>query len=144
MISTISVPPQVQPYSFTELDAFDDRDLGAIFTRDNGTTVSFSVDVIADPCPDIEWTFNGMSLNTSETITFNNPCIEEPRRSSNWTFSLNVTITEETSGSYSAKLNNTAGTTQLPKVYFTIPGMFCIHCQTRVTCSNIFRACLHY
>lgn len=114
--------PQVQPYNFRELNAFDDRDVGALFTRENGSTLSFSVDVVADPCPSIEWIFNGTPFTTNDTNTFNNPCIKEAR-GLDWTFTLNVTITRATSGSYFAKLINIAGITLLPKVYFTIPGM---------------------
>lgn len=119
--------PQVQPYNFTNLDAFDDRDLGALFVRPNGSALSFSIDVVADPCPSIEWSFNGLHLTSNDIITFNNPCVEEStNRKSNltWTFLLNVTITQATSGSYSAILNNTAGLVHLPRVYFTIPGVF--------------------
>ena len=115
--------PQVQPYNFTEFNAFDDRDLGVVFTRDNGSILNFIVDVVADPCPSIEWTFNGTRLELNDAIVFNNPCVEEAR-SHNWAFTLNVTITRATSGSYSATLSNIAGTTLLPKrVYFTIPGI---------------------
>ena len=116
----------MQPYNFTSLDAFADRDLGALIVRDNGSTVSFSVDVIARPCPDIEWIFNGTRLEADDnTVTFNNPCMDASSRSTTWTFTLNVMITRATSGSYSAKLSNTAGNTQLPKtIYLTIPGMF--------------------
>ena len=67
------VLPQVQPYNVTNLDAFEDRELGALFTRDNGSTVSFFVDVVADPCPDVVWSFNGIRLGPSnETFTYNN------------------------------------------------------------------------
>ena len=114
--------PQVQQYNFTELNAVDDRDLGALFVRPNGTALSFSIAIIADPCPSIMWTFNGAQLHTGDAIMFNNTCMEVAK-SPNWTFTLSVTVTRVTSGSYSAKLNNTAGITQLQKVYITIPGM---------------------
>ena len=114
--------PQVQPFNFTELNAFNDQEVGALFTRENGSILSFSMNVVADPCPSTEWTFNGVHLRPSDVVTFNNPCTEE-NGGLNWTFTLNVTITIATSGSYSAKLKNIAGTTQVPKVYFTIPGM---------------------
>lgn len=114
----------MQPYNFTKLDAFDDQDLGALIVRDNGSYVIFSVDVVADPCPNVEWSLNGTRLGPSnETITYNSTCIESYSRSPNWTFSLNVTLTAATSGSYSASFSNVAGTTFLPKTYITIPGM---------------------
>ena len=110
-----------------QLNAADDRDVGALFTRASGSIVSFSVDVVAYPCPSIEWTFNGtlVTIDDMPLIAFNDPCVEDAGNlQMNWTYILNVTITEATSGSYSAELNNTAGTTQLPKpVYFTVPGI---------------------
>ena len=111
---------------FTEFDGFDDRDLGVIFTKDNGSILNFSVEVVADPCPSVEWIFNGTRLEVSDTIVFNNPCVEDSQaRSHNWTFTLNITVVRATSGNYSAKFTNIAGTTILPKsVYFTIPGKY--------------------
>ena len=76
-LSTILVLPQVQPYNFTEHNVFDDPELGALIVRPNDTILNFSVDVMADPCPDIEWNFNGMRLGPSNvTFTYNNACME--------------------------------------------------------------------
>ena len=115
----------MQPFNFTELDAFDDRDLGTLIVRDNGSTVSFSVDVVADPCPDVVWSFNGTRLGPSnETYTYNNACVAETGvNGPTWTFSLSVLLTAATSGSYAANFSNIAGRATLPKAYFTIPGM---------------------
>ena len=113
----------MQPYNLIKLGAFKDRDLGALIVRDNGSTVSFSVDVVADPCPDITWIFNGTTLGPSNnTFMYSNPCIADSTRLPYLTFSLNVILTEATSGSYSANITNVAGTTLLPNVYITIPG----------------------
>ena len=60
--------PQVQPYNFTELHAFYDQDLGAVIVRDSGSTVSLSVNVVADPCPNITWIFNVIQLGPSNEI----------------------------------------------------------------------------
>ena len=117
------------PYNFTKLGAFNDQDLGALFVRDNGSIVTISVDVVADPCPDILWSFNGTRLGSSnKTFAYNNACITTMStiRSPNWTFFLNVTLTESTSGYYSASFTNVAGTIFLPRTYITIPGMFTI------------------
>lgn len=107
----------------TALNAFDDRDLGALIVRDNGSIVNFSVDVVADPCPVIVWFFNGTRLGLSnETFTYNNACAEAGTSSPNWTFTLSVLLTAATSGSYTATLTNIAGSVSLPKAYFTLPG----------------------
>ena len=113
------------PYNFTELGAFDDRDLGALIVQDNGTTVNFFVDVVADPCPDITWFFKGVQLGPGDSMfIYNNACSVADARSPNWRFTLSVPVlTEDTSGSYTASLTNIAGTTQLTtSAYFTIPG----------------------
>ena len=114
----------MQPYNFTALNAFDDRDLGALIVRDSGSTVTFSVDVIADPCPDVVWNFNGTRLGPSnETFTYNNACVAETGADGPiWTFTLSVLLTTATSGSYAANFSNIVGTATLPKTYFTIPG----------------------
>lgn len=114
----------MQPYNLIKLTAFDDRDLGALIVRDNGSVVSFSVNVVADPCPELVWYFNGIRLGPSNnTFMYNNPCIEAGATIPYLTFSLNVILTAATSGSYSANISNVAGTTLLPKTYFTVPGM---------------------
>lgn len=117
----------MQPYNFTKLGAFDDRDLGTLIVRDNGSTVSFSVDVVADPCPNVVWSFNGTRLGSGNVeFAYNNACIKTGlgTTSPNWTFTLDVILlTAVTSGYYSARFTNVAGTTFLPRTYITIPGM---------------------
>ena len=132
------VLPDVMPYNFTELGpaAFDDRDLGALIVQDNATTVNFFVDVRADPCPEIIWYFNGTQLGPSNsTFTYNNACADAVQGSSpNWRFTLDVLLTEDTSGSYTADFTNKAGTTRLPRpAYFTVPGKTVIYIQTSLS-----------
>ena len=128
-ICCICLPPlvaaQVVPYNFTALGAFDDRDLGALIVQDSGTVVNFWVDVMADPCPNIIWFFNGIELGPSnDTFNYDNPCSDPPQGSSpNWRYTLTVMLTDETSGSYNATFTNIAGKVALPTpAYFTIPG----------------------
>ena len=129
------VLPEVMPYNFTNLNAFDDRDLGALIVQENATQVDFFVDIVADPCPDITWFFNGAQLGTSnDTFMYNNACAAMDARSPNWRFTLTVPLlTEDTSGSYTATFINIAGTTELPTpVYLTIPGKFSIAESCRI------------
>ena len=119
-----SALPTVQPLNFTDLGALYDRDFGALIVRSNVSNVSFSVDVVADPCPDVVWIFNNTALGPSNnTFMYNNPCIAVDGRNSIWTYTLNVILTLETSGQYLANFTNIAGTALLPMAYFTIPGM---------------------
>ena len=113
----------MQPLTFTELNAFNDRDLGALIVRESGSIVRLSVNVVADPCPNVTWIFNGIQLGRSnEIFTYNNPCISAGARSPNWTFTLDMRLLAVTSGNYSASFNNVAGTTPLHVAYLTIPG----------------------
>ena len=116
---------QILPYNFTTLNAFDDRDLGALIVRNSGSDATFLVDVKADPCPSISWSFNGIPLGQpNATFTYNDPCTQGGSMSPNWRFTLRIPVlTEGTSGPYSANLTNMAGTTTLPKAYITVPGM---------------------
>lgn len=121
----------MQRNNFAEFDVFDDRDLGALIVMNNGSTVNISVDILADPCPNVVWSFNGTALTPNDSnISYNNPCIklEGSNTSLNtWTYTLNVVLTSDTSGHYSANFTNVAGTTFLPRTYFTIPGTLCMH-----------------
>ena len=114
----------MQPLDFTELGAVNDRDVGALIVKNSGSTVRLSVDVVADPCPDVVWSFNGTALGSSNnTFIYNNPCIQAGGRSLDHTFTLNVVLTDTTSGSYSANFTNAAGSSLVLRAYFTLPGM---------------------
>ena len=117
----------MQPLNFTELGAaVDDRDVGALIVKTSGSTVRFSVNVVADPCPTVVWKFNGTALGSSNNTfmyMYNNPCIEADSRSLNHSFTLNVVRTSTTSGSYSANFTNAAGSALLLRAYITVPGM---------------------
>ena len=120
-----SVSPQVQPLNLTELDAVEDRDFGILIVRNNASILILSVNVLADPCPKVVWSFNGTALGpNNDTITYSNPCIAVGDRNIIWTYTLNVVLTLKTSGQYLANFTNIAGTAFLPKAYFTVPGMF--------------------
>lgn len=111
-------------YNVTKFRAANDSVLGALFVRDNGSTVNFSVSVMADPCPDVVWSFNGTRLGPSNgTYTYNNACTGISVRNLTWIFTLNLTLTMATSGNYSANFSNIAGTVLISKIYFTISGM---------------------
>ena len=82
------------------------------------------MDVVAYPCPDVVWSFNGIRLGPSnETFKYNNACLGACTRGSNWRFTLDVVLTESTSGKYNVSFTNIGGITSLPKIYITIPGM---------------------
>ena len=116
--------PKVSPDNFTDLGVVSDRYVGDLIVRDSGNTVTFSVDVVADPCPNVTWIFDSIKLGPSnDIVTYNNPCMSADARSPSWTFTLDVRLLAVTSGSYSASFSNIAGTTHVHIAYLTIPGM---------------------
>ena len=134
-----SVLPTVQPLNLTKLGALDDRNLGALIVRNNGSIVNFSLDVMGDPCPGVVWIFNDIMLGSSNnTFMYNNPCRAVDDRNSIWTYTLNVLLTLKTSGKYSANFTNIAGTAFLLRAYFTVPGMFI---NTYSETSNFIQSC---
>ena len=113
--------PQVQPLNFTELGAVDDQYVGTLIVKNSGSTVRFSVDVEAYPCPSVVWSLDGITLGPSNsTFAYNDPCIETGDRIFTWTFTLNVVLTLATSGCYMATFTNDHGSTSLPRTYITI------------------------
>ena len=127
------VQPVVEPFNFTALDAFNDREpIGLLIVRENGSVANFYVDLVADPCPTVQWSFNGTMLGpTNDTFSYNDPCAEPGATSPNWRFTLDVALSENTSGSFSAVFTNIAGSVNLPPAYFTIPSGKIV----RVSCS---------
>ena len=90
--------------------------------RENGSVANFYVDLVADPCPTVQWSFNGTMLGpTNDTFSYNDPCNEPGATSPNWRFMLDVLLSENTSGPFSAEFTNIAGAVSLPSAYFTIP-----------------------
>ena len=90
--------------------------------RENGSVANFYVDLVADPCPTVQWSFNGTMLGpTNDTFSYNDPCTEPGATSPNWRFTLDVLLSENTSGPFSAEFTNIAGAVSLPSAYFTIP-----------------------
>ena len=108
--------------------------------RVGGQVTLFAV-VIADPCPSIQWMVNGSAIGHSDAgYTISNPC--GSLRSyllllSN--FTLTITATTATTGTYNAILTNSAGTKEVPDVFVTPPGILTLEMIQLVSyrCDNI-------
>ncbi len=117
-----TVPPIALAFNETAVGAVRDRRVGALFMGDFGTMVTVPVSVEADPCPSVQWSFNGSNIVNGDQYTITNPC-SDVNAVSPYTFMLTVTnLTIETSGAYSAIFTNLAGSSILPDLYITIPG----------------------
>ena len=84
-----------------------------------GQVTLFAV-VTADPCPTIQWRLNGSAVSND---TIGNPCSDSPAGTTVFNFTLTITATAVTTGTYSATLTNPAGTANVPDVFVTPPGM---------------------
>ncbi len=116
--------PTALAFNETAIGAVRDREFGALFVRNFSSMVTVPVSVDADPCPTVQWYFNGTLIAANDPdYTISNPCTNTSALSP-FVFTLTVTnLTEERSGSYSATFENTGGNGTSPPLYITLPGM---------------------
>ena len=119
-----TVPPTALAFNETEIaEAVRDRQVGTLFVGGFGTMVTVPVSVEADPCPSVQWSFKDSNIANGDQYTITNPC-SDTNAASPFTLMLTVTnLTIETSGNYSATFTNFAGSSILPDLYITIPGI---------------------
>ncbi len=119
-----TVPPTALAFNETSIaGAVRDRQVGTLFMGGFGTMVTVPVSVEADPCPSVQWSFNGSNIASGDQYTITNPC-SDVNAVSPYTFMLTVTnLTIKTSGNYSATFTNFAGSGSLSAMYITIPGI---------------------
>ena len=86
-----------------------------------GQVTLFGV-VTAAPCPSIQWMVNGSAVSTGANYVIGNPCSSSPAGTTSFNFTLTITATAVTTGTYSATLTNPAGAANLPDVFVTPPG----------------------
>ena len=101
-----------------------DRDLGKplLVSNSDGGQVSLFAVVTADPCPTIQWRLNGSAVSNGGNYIIDNPCSGAPAGTTSFSFTLTITVTSATVGTYNATLTNAAETTEVPDVFVTIPG----------------------
>ena len=93
-----------------------------LVARRVGGTVTLYAEVVADPCPTIQWSLNGSAVSSGGDYLIGNPCSNSPAGTTSFNFTLSITATTRTAGMYNAALNNPAGTTEVPDVFVTPPG----------------------
>ena len=116
--------PVVSGLTTTNPMAVSDRIEGTLIIADSNTpNVTVTVEVAADPCPEVRWSVNGTTISENSSGYFlNNPCIDV---SPPYNFTIIITnLTLATSGQYSAVFRNTGGSTTLPGLYVTVPGEY--------------------
>ena len=93
-----------------------------LVARRVGGAVTLYAEVAADPCPTIQWSLNGSAVISGGDYLIGNPCSNSPAGTTSFNFTLTITATSVTAGTYNAALNNPAGTTEVPDVFVTPPG----------------------
>lgn len=109
----------------TNAGSMSDRIEGTVLVRPlDSMNVMVTAQVFSNPCPSVQWQFNGNNISADPLFTFNNPCANEANFSP-YQFTLTITnLTETTSGSYRAVFDNQGFSSPqtLPSIYVTIPG----------------------
>ena len=83
--------------------------------------------VTADPCPTIQWMFNGSNITQNAVYTINNPCPSPGSPGSvSYNFTLTINLTMETAGIYNAAITNPAGTSLVAGLTVTPPRMLAL------------------
>lgn len=104
--------------------ATTDHLVGSLIIQPSGTTnLVISLVVNFDPCPDVVWSFEGTPITEANVdYVLGSSCDIGSSVDANYTFKLTiVTLTEATSGQYSAELSNVGGST-IASTYVTLPG----------------------
>ena len=83
--------------------------------------------VTADPCPTIQWMFNGSNITQNAVYTINDPCPSSGSPgSASYNFTLTINLTMETAGVYSAAVTNPARTSLVAGLTVTPPSMLAL------------------
>ena len=104
-----------------------DSDIGKplLVASSSGGQVTLFAVVTTSSCPTVQWRVNASNISKSDAqYTIGDPCPSVSFLNvSSYNFTLTITVTAMTAGTYSAILSNPAGTIEVPDVFVTPPGM---------------------
>ena len=105
-----------------------DRDLGKplLVAPSVGAQVTLFAVVTTGSCPTVQWRVNGSAISHNDAgYIIGNPCgsLGSYTGNTSFNFTLTITVTSATAGTYNAILTNAAGTREVPDVFVTPPGM---------------------
>lgn len=117
--------PIIQPLSSTNPSIIEDRLVGTLIVTPLGfPNLPVIVNVISDPCPDVQWAFNGVNFTTSHQSFVVTPTQCNSSFGvlpyANTLVILNSTLA--TSGEYTAMFSHLGGS-QTISIYVTVPGI---------------------
>ena len=115
--------------STSDIITDDERVDYLISEAPGATNLVISVTVISDllnlatddPCPSVQWTFNGANIQNNSDYTVSDPCSDGSSRSP-YIFTLTIAnLTTETSGEYSAVFTVLTTSVTLSTIVVTVP-----------------------
>ena len=108
----------------TNPDAVADRLVGTLIVQPvDIANFAVTVMVTSDPCPTVQWSFDGSDISAGDMYQVDDPCADEAAQSP-YTYTLTIAnLNLTTSGEYSAVFSHLGGSTTLPRLYVTVPGM---------------------
>lgn len=105
-----------------------DSDIGKplLVASISGDQVTLFAMVITGSCPTVQWRVNASNISESDAhYTIGDPCPSVSSFNvSSYNFTLTITVTPMTAGTYTAILSNQAGTIEVPDVFVTPPGTY--------------------
>ena len=116
--------PVIRPLTESTAGAVMDRYEGVLLVGElNAADVRVVAMVESDPCPTVQWRFNGNDIASGDTCMISDPCAD-PNSASPYEYALTIaSLTSATSGRYSAVFEHSFhDSTTLPNFLVTIPG----------------------
>ena len=104
-----------------------DSDIGKplLVASSSGGQVTLFAVVTTGSCPTVQWRVNASNISKSNAqYIIGDPCPSVSFLNvASYNFTLTITVTAMTAGTYSAILSNPAGAIEVPDVFVTPPGM---------------------
>ena len=118
-----AVAPMVRPLTESIAGAVMDRYEGVLLVGElNAPDVRVVAMVESDPCPTVQWSFNGNNIASGDIYMISDPCTD-PNSASPYEYTLTITnLTSATSGRYSAVFTHFSSSTTLSDFLVTVPG----------------------
>ena len=115
--------PVVRPLTESTAGAVMDRYEDVLLVGElNAADVRVVAMVESDPCPTVQWRFNGNDITSGDNYIISDPCADL-NSASPYEFTLTIAnLTSATSGRYSAVFTHFSGSTILSDFLVTIPG----------------------
>ena len=121
----IIVLPQIEQVWNSNNMIIEDSLIGLLLITDGFNSPAVIISVYSDPCPTVQWMFNGIPISTDSNYIVSNPCNNEHGLTTDFTLSIITRHTMSRSGRYTALFSHIGGSATSPSIYITVPGKVC-------------------